>query len=988
MVRKTVTVLFADVAGSTSLGERLDPEALRRVLSRYYETARAILERHGGTVEKFIGDAVMAVFGIPAAREDDALRALRAAVELRDAGLDVDLRIGVNTGEVVADAGETLVTGDAVNVAARLEQSAQSGEVLIGEATYRLARDALRVDEVETLELKGKSDPVRAWRLLTVLDDAPAFTRRLDAPFVGRGDELAQLEAAFHRAASERSVRVVTVLGAGGIGKSRLVRELIGRAGERARVVVGRCLPYGDGITYWPLAEIVRQVAADSEGLQAAVGDPLVAERVAAVVGFGGSEGPTEETHWAARKLLEALTAERPLIAVFDDLHWAEPTFLDFLEYVAGFAVGAPILLVCTARSELLEARPSWTAPRANAETLVLAPLPEADSAELVEQLVPAGDLSHEDRVRIVAAAEGNPLFVEQLLALNEHADGGGLVIPPTIQALLAARIDSLADGERVVIDRGSVEGRLFHRRAVAELAPEDVRADVTSHLMTLVRKELVRPDRSYFPGDDGFRFGHILIRDAVYAAMPKELRAELHERLARWLEDAAGDRRLELEEIVGYHLEQAVVLRQEVGLPDEPGLRVEAGRRLGEAGTRAANRGDLPAARSLLERSVELLPAGDRLRVQLLARLGFILFTIAELAGARETLERAMSEADAAGARAAMLEARLRLRHLELQTDPDVDVDERSIELERLRPELDDLDDPRLRMAFLTVEFMVALMRNDVDASGRIAQAQVEAAREAGDVHAEGEAFFFVSARYWLGNDPVEEGYRACEALAAEATSPLHQLAVTNALAGLDGLAGDFERARARIREVRRGYRELGSLVIAAGTGLGEGMIELQAGDAEAAEAVLRDACDRLREMGETGYLSTAVAYLGEALYRLGRLDEAEAATKESERLAAAGDVASQTTLRTVRAKVLARRGSFAEAERLARAGVDFVAATDARMAIAEARRDLAEVLALAGKADEAAAELGRAIEVAEAKGATAVVADLRERLASLPSS
>src|SRR5688500_16093808 len=253
MVRKTVTVLFADVTGSTSLGEELDPEALRRVLSQYYDTARTILERHGGTVEKFIGDAVMAVFGVPAAREDDALRALRAATELRDTELEVELRIGVNTGEVVADSGETLVTGDAVNVAARLEQAAQSGEILIGQATRTLARDAVRAEEVEPLELKGKRDPVRAWRLLAVLDDVPAFTRRTDAPFVGREREVARLEAVLARTESERTVQLVTVLGAGGIGKSRLVRGLIQRAGARARGVVGRCRSYADGRPAAPL---------------------------------------------------------------------------------------------------------------------------------------------------------------------------------------------------------------------------------------------------------------------------------------------------------------------------------------------------------------------------------------------------------------------------------------------------------------------------------------------------------------------------------------------------------------------------------------------------------------------------------------------------------------------------------------------------------------------------------------------------------------
>jgi class 3 adenylate cyclase len=364
MVRKTVTVLFADVTGSTALGERLDPEALRNVMSRYFEVARVILERHGATVEKFIGDAVMAVFGVPAVHEDDALRAARAALELRRdvAELGIELRIGINTGEVVAAEGETLVTGDAVNVAARLEQAAAPGEILLGDATYRFARNALRVGEVAPVDAKGKSEPVAAWSLIEVLDDAPAFTRQLDAPFVGREDELAQLVAAFERAADTKTAQRITVLGAAGIGKSRLARELVQHVGENANVVVGRCLAYGEGITYWPLAEIVRTSAGpDRDTIAAVCGDELVADRLAAVAGVGGEAGAKEETQWAARRFLESLAADRPLVAVLDDLHWAEPTFLDLVEYVADFAA-APILLLCAARPDLLDARPAWTA--------------------------------------------------------------------------------------------------------------------------------------------------------------------------------------------------------------------------------------------------------------------------------------------------------------------------------------------------------------------------------------------------------------------------------------------------------------------------------------------------------------------------------------------------------------------------------------------------------------------------------------------------
>jgi class 3 adenylate cyclase len=326
VVRKTVTVLFADVAGSTALGERIDPEALRRIMTRYFEVSRVALERHGATVEKFIGDAVMAVFGIPAAHEDDALRAARAAVELRRevSALGIELRIGVNTGEVVAEKGETLVTGDAVNVAARLEQNASPGEILLGEATYRLARDALRVEAVAPLEVKGKSEPVAAWRLVDVLVDEPAFTRPVSTRFVGRRAELAQLIAAFERAAGSKAAQRITLLGAPGIGKSRLARELVTHVADDARLVVGRCVAYGEGITYLPLAEIVRATAgATRDAIAAVARDELVADRIAAAIGVGGVAGSKEETQWAARHYLEALAVERPLVVVLDDLHWA-----------------------------------------------------------------------------------------------------------------------------------------------------------------------------------------------------------------------------------------------------------------------------------------------------------------------------------------------------------------------------------------------------------------------------------------------------------------------------------------------------------------------------------------------------------------------------------------------------------------------------------------------------------------------------------------
>src|SRR3954462_13845921 len=419
-VRKTVTVLFCDVAGSTAMGERLDPETTRRLMARYFESAREILERHGATVEKFIGDAVMAVFGIPQVHEDDALRAARAALELRNAVGELTLRIGVNTGEVVAGTGETLVTGDAVNVAARLEQAAEPGPILLGAQTFRLVQSAVDVEPVAPVAAKGKTEPVVAHRLVRVHEGAALFPRRLDAPLVGRNEELAALERAYAQAQADRSCRLVTLLGVPGIGKTRLTREFAAHVGSDARVVTGRCLSYGEGITYWPLAEIVRglgDVAAVEELIAAEPQAHQIVHDVFAGVGLGEGVVRPEETPRATRRLFEALASDRPLVVVLDDVHWAEPTLLDLIDHVVNLSRGAPILLLCVARPELLDSRPGFGSGTPDATTVLLDPLSLDEAASLME-LLAATALDASVRERITAAAEGNPLFVEQMLAM------------------------------------------------------------------------------------------------------------------------------------------------------------------------------------------------------------------------------------------------------------------------------------------------------------------------------------------------------------------------------------------------------------------------------------------------------------------------------------------------------------------------------------------------------------------------------------------
>ena len=603
-VRKVVTVVFSDVTGSTALGEQLDPESLRRVMGRYFDEMQSVVESHEGTVEKFIGDAVMAVFGIPVLHEDDALRAVRAASEMRerlaalneelerDWGVTIAVRTGVNTGEVVAgdgSEGQRFATGDAVNVAKRFEEAAPPGEVLLGETTYRLVRDAVEVEPTEPLGLKGKSEAVRAYRLVTLAGDLPGRARRLDSPMVGRERELAALEQAYQRAVGERACLLFTVLGAAGVGKSRLIAEFLAGVGGEATVMRGRCLPYGEGITYWPLAEALRgrygeEPLAGIGGVLSGDEAPLITERIAAAIDLGENAGAPDETAWAVRRLFEAEGRARPLVVLFDDLQWAEPTFLDLVEHLADWAREAPILLICLARPEFLDERPSWGGGKFNATSVLLERLSDGESVKLVANLLGRAQLDETVRDRIMSAAEGNPLFVEEMLAMliddglltrnDGHWEPAGdltkITVPPTIHALLSARLDRLGRDERAVIERGSVEGKVFHRGAVAQLSTDDLRKSVWNHLQTLVRKELIRPDRTDLPGEDAFRFRHLLIRDAAYEAMPKELRAELHARFADWLEQIGAEHLAERDEIIGYHLEQAYRYRTELAPVDD----------------------------------------------------------------------------------------------------------------------------------------------------------------------------------------------------------------------------------------------------------------------------------------------------------------------------------------------------------------------------------------------------------------------------------
>ena len=951
--RKVVTILFCDLVGSTALGESTDPESLRTRMRRYFEDLRAIVERHGGTVEKFVGDAVMAVFGIPTAHEDDALRAVRAAEEMRAAVSEhgLEARIGVDTGEVVVGGeSETLVTGDAVNVAARLEQAAAAGEILIGAATRLLVRDAVRLEPVESLDLKGKSAPVDAYRLVEVLARAEGVSRHLETPLVGRERERQRLWRDYEDAVADRTCRLFTLLGPAGIGKSRLVADFLERVGSSADLLRGRCLPYGEGITYWPLVEILTAIGVTP--------DTIVAST-------------PEETRVAFRKLLEARGAERPQVVVIDDLQWAEPVFVDLVEHVADLSRNAPVFLLCIARTELLDARPGWGGGKLNATSLLLEPLDDAECEALIDLLLGDAHLDEGVRERISAASEGNALYVEEMVAMvRERSTEQELLVPPTIHALLQARLDLLAHGERLIVGHAAIEGEVFHRGTVRALVPPEAHDTVDDHLAALVRKELIRPASALLPGEEAYRFRHLLIRDAAYGALPKEQRADLHERLAEWLERST-EPAFELDEILGYHLEQAFELRAELGREGdaERELARRAGTRLVAAGMGALGRADYPGAITLLQRGVGLLPDDDPAGIEARLDLALALVRRGELERAEAPLRKALERARLRGELGLEARARLAYNSLRMRSDPDARVEhelEEALEIaERLETTGDLQNLARARIEIGTSRFMIGHAGEGALDLTRAA----ELARQAGDTALEREAS---NARLRLiawGPTPASEGLEFCTALLDnEATNAAQKAHAWQVRALCEALQGKVDDARSSSSHAWALIEEFGLRLHAVAYAMDVGHAELVSGDLRRAERTLRRGHDLVVDVGDTGQQSTMDALLAEALILDGRYDEAASLAAGVRAIAAADDLDAQPRWRAALARILSARGAQEQARTLLREAVGLVEPIDlvVKSVVYDA---LGEVLARAGEFDEAAVALERAVELHEQK-------------------
>jgi class 3 adenylate cyclase len=1021
--RKTVTILFADVVNSTGRGESTDPESTRHMLSRYFDVMKLALERHGGTVEKFIGDAVMSVFGIPTVHEDDALRAVRAAHDLTDAlaALNAELaatgwrpisvRIGINTGEVVTGdpaSGQTLVTGDAVNVAARLEQAAQPGDILLGATTQLLVRDAVTTEALPPLELKGKAEPVPAYRLVS-MSASGAGERRHDTPLVGRDAELRLLGEAFQRAVTDQGCVLFTLLGTAGVGKSRLVHEFLGRVRSGAQVLRARCLPYGEGITYWPIVELTQAAAriapldppdearaklaaylADADG-----GD-AIAERVASAIGLSDAIVPTDEVFWGVRRLLETIARRQPLVVVIDDLQWAEPTLLELVEHVADLSRDAPILLLAIARPELLDLVPHWGGGKLNATTILLEPLSGEQSVKLVTNLVGDAELARALQDRLGATAEGNPLFVEELVAmlidegvLHRGADGWvadasleEIRVPPTVSALVAARLDRLEPPERDLVGRASVVGKVFQRSAVAELSPPERRPELGARLMTLVRKELVRPDRSSDGPDEAFRFRHILVRDAAYGSLPKEQRADLHARFADWLEQTAGDRLHEYQEVIAYHLEQAHAARTELGLTDAQtdALAARAERYLAASGSRALVRRDLTAAVSLMSRAASLT-SDSRRRTFHLIDVADALLELGKLPDGVRVYEETREAALAAGDDLSADLVRLLILSLEQFLDPSASD----------RPLEDLVNDVEARAA--------AAGDRRVEATAKVARGQMLLTRclwgeQIAELEAAGELLATVDAPAYQRE--VERSLlnatRYGPVPASEAVRRFEAAAEPEVIAGpwpmaspLYAMLGEVESARRLYRDGLTYFAERGAMLRSGTMALGSGTVERLAGDMEAAERELDRGIAILEALGETGVLSTLLAQRAVIQYKRGRIPEAEASIQRARERGAEHDIATQAEWRVAAALIAADRGDLVEAERIAHEAVALVEPTDFLELRGEVFEALGHVDLAAGRRDEAAVAFRRSIAEHDRKENRVDAARVRARLEAL---
>ncbi len=920
MERKLATVLFVDIVDSSHLVTEMDPEVVRRRVNRFFETVSRCVTVHGGIVEKFAGDAVLAAFGVPQAHEDDALRAARAGLAMQTAvdELGLEARIGIESGEVVVeDAESTFVTGEAVNLAARLQQAALPGEILVGPTAYRLAGASLVAEDAGPMELKGMNGSFRAWRITDALD-RPTPSTGPRAPLVGRDSELELLENTFARSLRDKRAHLFTVYGEPGVGKSRLVREFVDGV-ERASCLMGRALPYGEGVTYWPLGEMVKAAAgiSDDDPLEEAFAKlrECCAEEVADVLGLAAgmmealeAERSPQEIAWAAREVMESIATVQPLILLFEDIHWAEEPLFDLIEHLADW-VRAPLLIICLARPELLETRPGWGGGRVRSTAIELEPLSEEESELLVEKLLSqlagsSGEPFPAPPKEVLERAEGNPLFVEETIRML--VEGGADVdrVPDTLQALIAARIDHLPSDAKIVLQRASVIGRVFWKGALEHVSPDVEHIDSLLDDL-LLREFLLREPRSSISGETAYRFKHALIREVAYTGLAKLSRAQHHARFAEWLAERTGE---ELVEIRAYHLDRAVEFLVELdGAPPEA-LAEEAGIALVKAAKRAIAREAYASARTLGLRAVELRPTlGAR---YVAARAAW---RLQDWGAVKVEMEKVREQARTQSERVIEALALTALAEASMKRDGDpqgarIMVDE-ALEL------LDGEEDPVARFDALVVRATAASWLGEMDEMIRYMEKAYAIALDARrkDLQTIAAQALAQTHIVQLELDEAELLLTRALELAGESGSVRARIGATLAYGWFLTVKGELAAAETMLEEVRTTASEFGAEPSVAHATAKLAYIARLRGDHRRAEKLFREALRITYARGDRGFLPDMKADLATTLADLGRADEAERLALEARATAGSDDVgcrvAATIALAAVRAVQCARR-------------------------------------------------------------------------------